>query len=527
MVARAQSGAQATRSKDPGVSYQQVPQSKEAVIVNLPMTSLAHGGVRLQSLQLLLTLSLCVWTQQAIPAGERDAGPGPVVQIPVHGGESMALQPPTGRAHRAEPGGVADNQAHPAATDSGTAWNDYFRPDRTEALLDQGRRAVTENRFDRAEEFYDQALQINRASFGLHNPTQLEILDLTLEALLLQRKWDQFAQKLDYIDWLTRRIYAEEPQQLARSLQRRSRWHLAAAAAIGNTQSAWYLIRGKYLDWQAVSVLEQHVGPNDVGLAPVLYQIVLTHFYQTVSIERRGMTSFDFKTDARTVANGWSASRSETVRRSYRIGREILERIRSIHRNAPGSSPITDALLGIHLADWEFLYGKGEEALAHYRDAYFALVRAGIGEAEVDAYFSQVQPLPAARLQTEWQAPDSPDESNVVDFIAWSTVYPGAQAPPELRRLTLGPAENSGSRVTAALTLELTGESNPQKADFDYRVADTAILRVQPEGQSAVDRALAEIPLLKFRPRLVAGELAVHDTVRLEYRLAGTGNDGM
>ncbi|MBT8440472.1 MAG: hypothetical protein KJO91_12140 [Gammaproteobacteria bacterium] len=402
-------------------------------------------------------------------------------------------------------------------------WNDYFQLEQVELLVDQARQALRNGRYPEAEALLEQSLQINRATIGLHNPSQLALVDQLLEALLVQGKWDEFEQKLDYTAWLNRKINANDPQALANGLLRQSDWHRAAAGVIQRSRSAWYLIQGKYLNWQAVSELETHYGRQDPRLAPVLYQIVLEHFYQSVLNERRGMTSYELKSDENTPANSWMFSRNESVQRSYRIGRENLQRIRELYQPIQDIPNSTDALLQIYQADWEFLHGNNRVALALYQNAYHELLAAGIAEAEVDGYFNQLTKLPAQSLQTEWLKPRAKDNESTVEFFAWSALYPGAEAPAEFLQPPFQVFSDDSQRAEVELKLEVTGD--PASGNFNYEIADLNIKYVVPDGEEMTDKVLIEVPLIKFRPRLVAGELANHEPFLVSYQFARQQGD--
>ena len=395
-------------------------------------------------------------------------------------------------------------------------WGDFYQPQRSEMLAGQARLALLEGRYVEAELLIDQAIQVNRASFGLYNPAQLQLLDQLLEALLVQEKWQEFDEKLDYLNWLSRRIFADEPEQLANGLLRQSDWHRAAAGVIQSSQSAWYLIQGKYLNWQAVSVLENYYGKQDPSLAPVLYQIVMEHYYQSVLNQRRGTSSYDFKTDGKAIVNGLMYSRNESVRRSYRIGRDNLQRIREIYRGAPGVSPATDPLLQIQQADWEFVHGNNQLALQIYRNAYSDLLDAGINEQAVDRYFEQLTVLPVQNLQVEWPAVAAVTDGTVLEYSAWSSLYPGAQSPVEFRQPPFRSASDLPRRALVEVTLEMVGD--PQGGDFQYGVT-----RLQPVNTEAVDapvtsQVLNEVSALVFRPRLLAGEVRSHDRFVIDFQ---------
>jgi hypothetical protein len=395
---------------------------------------------------------------------------------------------------------------------------DYFQPGLIESLQDEARQAVAEGRYQAAEDLLEQAFQAHRANFGLYDPGQLTVLNRLLEVLVWQEKWQQLDQRLGYSDWLARRIYTDDPEQLASSLLQQGNWHRAAAAVVGGSQSAWYLIRGKQFNWQAVSILENHFGVNDPRLIPILYRIVLDHYYQTVSIERRGMTSFDFRTDSKEIANGWWSSKNDTVQRSYRVGQDNLQRIREINRVAGNLSPAADALLQVYMGDWEFLHGNGRRAGELYQGAYEGLLAAGIDVRDVDAYFDQPRTLPAQQLEIQWLQPEPRDNESLLLFEAWSSSYPGAQIPLEQRPLEELPYSAEFPWARVELKLELDGNPLAFGRSFDYVVTGLNIIDYFPRQEELVSRAFAEIPLLKFRPRLSAGEFLAHDPIVVEYR---------
>ncbi len=401
----------------------------------------------------------------------------------------------------------------------GPLWADNFQPEQAEILSAQARLAIEESRYSDAEDWINQALQINRALNGFYDSSQLVLLDQLLEALLLQEKWEQFDQRLEYIGWLNRRVHAAEPEKLAMELLRQSKWHLAAAGVIQRSQSAWYLIQGKYLNWQAVSILENSYGRQDPRLAPILYQITLEHYYQSLLSERRGTTSYEFKTDGKAIANGWMSSRNESVERSYRIGKDNLQRIHSLYTEESGTANPTAALLQIYQADWEFLHGNSSVALELYRDAFYRLLDAGIAESEVERFFNQLVKIPAQTLQTDWVAPQSGDRLSAVEFSAWSTIYPGAETPETLLNSPFRLLPDGTQSIQVELKLEVSANESPGR--FDYGVTGLDILSVPVKDDILTARTHAEVPLVKFRPRLVAGELASHEPFLLDYKFAG------
>ncbi len=396
-------------------------------------------------------------------------------------------------------------------------WNDYFQPVRQELLIEEARLARLEGRFQDAEQLLEQALQINRASSGLHNPSQQTILEETLETLLLQEKWLEFDEKLDYFSWLIRRLYSADPEQLAAGLSRQARWHRAAASR-NDLQSAWYLIQGKFLEWQAVSLIEGQFGRNDLRLVPFLYQIVLTHFYQTAYIERGGITGLEITTDVPVIAGVGLSSRSETVWRSYRIGRENLERIRNIYASSPEASALTDALLQLQLADWDYLFGVFDTAVESYRLAYINLTEAGISKAQLDSYFNRLQPLPLQQVQTTW--PGNRVEEivpQVITFTAWSSNFPGVQVPAEFLQPPFNTQGQDQGVVRVRFNLMVT---KGDTGEPEWRITGLEMVNSTNDDQQFIEQARLQAALITFRPRLIAGELESLGPMLLDYQMA-------
>lgn len=396
-------------------------------------------------------------------------------------------------------------------------WNDNFRPANLESLVEQGQLALSQSRLSDAEQSFSQALQVSRALNGLQNPGQFAVLDQLLEALLLGQRWREFDRQLDYLEWLNVRINSGHPDKLAEGLIRQSDWHRAAAAAIQDAQSPWYLVQAKYLNWQAVTVLEEAYGQQDLRLVPLLYRIAMDHYYQTVSIERRGITSFEFKSEEKVVANGWSFSKNETVSRSYRIGRDNLSRIQALILAQAEPDPVAVAMATIQQADWEYVFGNDDGALSLYQNAYYELLHAGLEAQQIDNYFSQLTILPVPEPRLEWSDPTNKDNESSVFFQTWSPVFPGAPAPSSLIRAARpGPGQDA---VRAQLLIRLGGYGDQGNAnpDLDYRVTGIEIVSLTPSDDELTARVFEEVPRLKFRPRIQAGEPVSHGPVSLSY----------
>ena len=398
---------------------------------------------------------------------------------------------------------------------------DNFNLSQAEELVAQGGRFVETDRYQDAQDAFANALLINRVNNGLFNLGQVVVIEHLLNVLLLQRKWPQFDQQLQHLDWLHHKVLASEPEQLAASLVKLSDWHRAAAAAIPDSISTWHVIRAKYLNWEVVSILEQLYGKQDIRLSPVLYRIVMDHHYQSISNQRRGMTSYDFKTDGKIIVKGWSLSKNESIRRSYNIGLENLQRIRAIYASSDQASATTDALMLIHIADWELLHGNNARAKRNYQISYQALLTAGESLHQVENYFDQAVVLPMMDLQVNWQEITPRENESLLSYTAWSNVYPGAQKPAELSMGTDGTLlPRFIKRARVQVNLGVINNDSADGNDFGYRVTGLNIVDYVPEEPDFFNRIFEEVSRLQFRPKIVAGEVTNHETVLMNYIFA-------
>ncbi|MFM1897051.1 MAG: hypothetical protein RLZZ385_2125 [Pseudomonadota bacterium] len=417
---------------------------------------------------------------------------------------------------------AANAQPDEAAAPAVAGWNDNYAYDLPESLVAEGRRHMAQHAYSEAQAAYSRAWQVTRINHGLESGEQIRPIEHLLDALLAQNKWEEFDQQINYLSWLNESAHRDDPEQRVEGLITISNWYRAAAATLDDSRSNWYLIRAKHLNWQAISVLERSFGPYDLRLAPLLYRVAMDHYYQAISTQRRGMTSYEYKTDDKVLVNGWALNKNETVGRSYRIGRENLLRIRALYAHHGQSSPLTDALLLVHLADWELVFENGDRAAALYQTAYDHLLSAGIPNHDVERFFDRPVVLPSTHLSLQWPLWESPWEEKPLEYVAWSPAYPGAQKPDDpldtyRNRLESLMSQRAVVRLNpdSAFATGFESESDPHR--FNYVVSDLDLSENPEVNDSLLDWVYAELPMLKLRPRILDGKLTVHEAVTLDY----------
>lgn len=391
-----------------------------------------------------------------------------------------------------------------------------------EAWLEDGRALLSEGYFDAATDSYYRAFESNRADLGLYNRQQIPIVEQLLETHLLTNNWSSFDRELEYLEWLLPRILSDDPAAHANGLSRLADWHVAAAARIHADKSAWHLIRARQLNWQAVTVLQTHFGRDDLRQAPLLYRITLNHYYQMASIYRRGLTSFEFRSDQPVISNGWAYSLNENLRRSYDIGVELLTRIEQLYLEAESAPPESAALARVYLADWHLLFGRGNHALAAYQGALSLLLALDLPDDRINAFFDRTVVLPETAMSLSLDTLAEPSVEQAV-FNAWSGILPGVPLPENHPAQRV--AGHQRLRQATALPVTVTVQSGIRAVGANPRFGvDIAALTIDDETRMATaQRAMLDLQALQFRPRIKDGDLLETQEVPLNYIPAPPG----
>jgi len=398
-------------------------------------------------------------------------------------------------------------------------WQNNFTQALAERLFDRGMAELQTDDFESAEQTFSEAMQMIKINHGLDSELQMPALQLLVESLIPQGKWQSLDQQLSYFDWLNRKNGSQDIDNFLNGTEILSRLYLTAAADLDNPQSARYLIAAKNLNWRAVSFIEAVFGNDSLKLPPWLYSIVLTHFYQSRITRRRGMTSYEYKSDNQSIVSGWSLSKNESVQKSYRIGLELLERIRTLYAESENASAETDAMLLVYLGDWELVFNRGNSALRYYQQAYARFIDAGLEPDRINRFFDQTTTLPTSELNVRLNTIPVSDDNETLTFIAWSPTLPGAALPSsQLLNSTL---KIPGQRALATFNLvPLQRSTTPAVNEFrnlDFLISELQLVSATPDSESIKRQARREITALRLRPKLVGGAVEERQVIRLDY----------
>lgn len=400
-----------------------------------------------------------------------------------------------------------------------STWPDNFQHAQSEQLVEAGKLALFENELFTAERRFSEAMQIAKVNNGLYTETQIPILELMIETQIAQGNWESFDTQLEYYDWLNKKNSRNSLSNYLSGIAGMSRLLLAASAHVENPSSIRYLIAAKNLNWQAVSAIESTRGSNSLQLAPWLYNIVLAHYYQISTTKRRGMTSYEYRSEDEKIVSGWSLRKNESMRISYSIGKDLLERIQSLFQNNPQQSPETTGLMLVYLGDWEMVFGNKARALSLYNDANLAFTNNGVDQASINQFFATTTVLPAAIFQTRFEISESDDLP--IEFLAWSPNYIATASPESQRQNQILPKREFNALVSFSLdSLSSSLRATESAARMVVALSDLKVLSTTPDNSFVQDLARNEINLLQFRPKFENGIPVSKENIEMEYRFS-------
>jgi len=388
-----------------------------------------------------------------------------------------------------------------------------------EQLVSRGLLAMEAADYPEAERIFLEAMQVAKVNYGLNSKEQRIPLSHVIEAQLAQGKFEQVENHLSYFEWLNDEIYLRDFYAYLEGTELLSELLLKASADVNNPLGVRYLVAAKNLNWRAVSGIEATLGENHIELTPWLYNIVLAHYYQSSLVKNSSIISHVYRSDDDEEISGYTLTMGESLRISYRIGRELLNRIADIYAATEELPPESTALVQLYQADWEMLFGNETTALELYTGSYNQLLASGLDPAQANQVFARPTVLPATTLATSLDAFDNADQGPV-QFQAWTPNYPAMNLPSEDVAIN----SDAGAEIMALVKFTLHPllpaglMSNDRVIPLGFNVDDLEVISATPDNDLVRQRAIYEVSLLQFRPRIQDGNPVAIEDVRLEYQ---------
>lgn len=352
-----------------------------------------------------------------------------------------------------------------------------FDPSMGQGLVGLALSLRNEQRHAEAAVLLRRALHINRINDGLHDPGQMDMLNLLIDTQESARDWAGLNRSYSYLYWLLRRNPDLPARDMLNDLYRVGRWHLRAfTLETGESPGAHLAGADAAFDMAAKAVAREH-GDSSPELVEPLLGLALVNL-RMASYAQQADRSEEVRF-MKGPGRGFlpeELEREELMLRSYRDGRDALQQVVDIHRASPDLGDKETAISLVYLADWYLMFNRRQTAAQHYTEAWQLFQAAGTDEALVQSILQRPQVLPALRFS---------DPGEAVQSVR-------AEVP---------------DTVTAAFDVTPSG-----------KVRNIRILEVQGEDTAGLERsAKRQLARARFRPRVENGELVATNDVKLRY----------
>lgn len=327
-----------------------------------------------------------------------------------------------------------------------------------------------------AIEAFNRSLHINRINQGLHNASQLAILELIIEANTALSDWLTLDQNYHYLYWVNRRNFGEDDPRLLPVIDRLGRWHLNAYELESDPIPFKHLLSADNLFHDAMNIIETNYGPNDPRLINVLYGIAMTN-YQMASHVNKVHDFDEIRFSSRSAGRRARMleemeTRQEVISDSYRSGKKAMLRIIDLYANNPELPTDAFGIALIHLGDWYLLFNRRMAAKETYEIAYAKLTGSGMDKGDINKLLGQPRSLPALKLPIEYRK-----------------------------------EEENSSYVVARIDVSKTGQARNIQIIESNPVDDKSLIR----------KAKNSIRATRFRPRFENGKAVATNGVNVRY----------
>ncbi|HSG90722.1 MAG TPA: energy transducer TonB [Pseudomonadales bacterium] len=319
---------------------------------------------------------------------------------------------------------------------------------------------------DAAVGLYEQAVHVNRINQGLHDISQLGMLRDLSALRASQGDWESANEIQEYVYYVQQREYGSGSPAMVPGLYRFAEW----------LQRSGGIYKARVLYQNAVAILENAYGPEDIRLVDALQGVATTYRLERYPVASEGRREAEpgFTFSTATQRHELIVEDNRTSLNRYGEGEAALARIVGILEAHPETSPRERAEALLDLGDWYLIFDKWGEAFDAYAQARDLLAAAGWDDARIDPIFGEPLPL----------------------------VFPLPPAPTPPAYAT----DLTEQRGFVDLTYDISDRG---------RVEEINIVAAQPEGLMDF-RTRRAIKSARFRPRFVDGEPV--ETTGVQYR---------
>lgn len=371
-------------------------------------------------------------------------------------------------------------------------------------LLSLGITLQADGDFEKAQDYFDQAMHLTRVNHGLFSETQIPFVKFSIDNQLRQGNLLAADEQQRYLFYLNQKNHQGNSAALLPALEDFAEWNIFAFSApvtapalslsepgarekTAPVDEAMFrverLINAQHIYWSIAQILVANFGVGDPRLLDAEQRIALTNYFFATTIateaDTLNLSTASIPATATTTGVG---SAPMLGNMGYRQGRDALERRRNYMLEMP-EVPTADKLhASLDLSDWMLYFSrqrmKALESYASNREVFVGSMTSD----ELDAVLSPALP------------------QQLPSFIkpAWSRAALGLPEDQAIKYKGHIDVQLNLNRFGKPTTVEVLGRSNPE-----VKLVEQRLLRGLRRAQ--------------FRPRFENGELKTSDTVHARY----------
>jgi hypothetical protein len=305
-------------------------------------------------------------------------------------------------------------------------------------LLSMGILQNENGQFSYAEETLKRALQIHRINKGLHDLSQLPILDLIISNNISQQNWKAVNNNYHLYHWLHKRNYEETDPGMLPVIDKLIAWHLLGTNLKTGPHPGEHFIKLLELNKRALQIVENFPVPDDLEHAKRLYKLALIHYYISIAVQRGEPVGRYLVQKFNPIQNGdsYETTSGQIVKKRFRKSRKLITRIVTLYSYSASATANSEAIALIYLADWDLLFNRHKNAYRGYELAHNKLIESGFSRELVNSFFLQPKLLPKSEFVPDWMVQYASNNIDLggkpetaTEFIGWSTALPGVKFP--------------------------------------------------------------------------------------------------
>ena len=268
-----------------------------------------------------------------------------------------------------------------------------YHPGIGENLLSLGIAYKTLSQHDAALDSFQRALQNHRINYGLHNEEQISIVKNLIDVNYDKGDWQALNKNYDYLNWLYRRVYGHQSEDLIAPLETLAQaklklyYHLHKEADLEQLTSTEVLFN---------KIVELSAGKKGYlnNKLNALYGISLANF-QVASVISSTRDLVDVRDVRRRNANYEEALRHDVMFTvAYNRGKQALEQIVEEHKSQTELSKESEVMALTYLGDWYLLFNHRLSAKKKYIEANKILAELDFDNQNTKSLFTKPVQLP-------------------------------------------------------------------------------------------------------------------------------------